>query len=135
MTPEAEEVTGARDRLIEKLGANSLDSDGAIRKCIADAAAAFNSDPPDFNESTTKVRIALESLARRAAAIIAVKASRAYPKDSWGCALQLFREVGIIDKDEGELLARVYTFISPGSACSRWELPMRNGLAWEEPSA
>ena len=71
--------------------------------------------PPDYNGSTTKVRIALETVARRAAAAVARKKGGGYPNDSWGKALQFLRSDGVIEAGEEEILARVYTFISPGA--------------------
>ena len=115
LSPEAEEITGVRDSLIEELQASGLDSDGAIRKCLEDAASAFVADPPDFNDSTTKVRIALETMARRAASKLAQSGKGSYPNDSWGKALEFLRDVGVLDPGEEQIIARVYTFVSPGA--------------------
>jgi hypothetical protein len=115
ITPAAEESTGVRDKLLEDLTASDLDGDNAIRTAIEDSAKHFVAIPPDLNASTTKVRIALETIARRAAPKLAAKNGEIYEGDSWGKALQLMRTLGAIEKDEDEILARVYTFISPGS--------------------
>jgi hypothetical protein len=115
LSPEAEEATGVRNRLIEELQASDLDQDGAITKCLEDAASAFVADPPDFNGSVTNVRIALETTARRAAGNLAASSKGSYSKDSWGKALEFLRKVGVLDSDEEQTIARVYTFISPGA--------------------
>ena len=46
---------------------------------------------------------------------IAMNKGGGYPDDSWGKALQFLRAAGIIEPQEEEILARVYTFISPGA--------------------
>jgi hypothetical protein len=63
LAPAVEEATGIRDRLLEELAASGLDADRALDRALNEAAEAFRSQPPDFNESTTKVRIALETAA------------------------------------------------------------------------
>ena len=94
---------------------SGLDADCAIKTAVEDSSKNFVAEPPDFNGSTTKVRIALETVARRAATAIAKKKGGGYPDDSWGKALQFLRSSGIIEPQEEEILARVYTFISPGA--------------------
>lgn len=115
VAPAAEEATGVRDALIEALAASDLDLDGAIRKCIADAAQAFVREPPDYNASMTDVRVALESTARRAAAARASRGGAPYPNDSWGATLAYLRAASVLTIDEEQVLARVYTFVSPGA--------------------
>ena len=115
LAPGAEEVTGVRDRLLEDFEASDLDEDGAIRKCIEDAADSFVKEPPDYNDSATKIRIALETTARRAATRLAAKGATVYAKDSWGKALEYLRQNGVLGTAEEETVARVYTFISPGT--------------------
>jgi hypothetical protein len=63
LAPAVEEATGIRDRLLEELAASGLDADRALDRALNEAAEAFRSQPPDFNESTTNVRIALETAA------------------------------------------------------------------------
>ena len=72
-------------------------------------------EPPDYNDSTTKVRIALETTARRAATQRAAAGGAPYPADTWGNALAYLRNAGVLEVDEEQMLARVYTFISPGA--------------------
>jgi hypothetical protein len=116
LMPEAEEATGVRDRLIEELRSSDLDNDGAIRKCIEESAKSFMAEPPDYNEATTKVRIALETIARRAATKVAdTKGGVAYPEDSWGKALAFLKKEGVLELEEEQTMVRVYTFISQGA--------------------
>jgi hypothetical protein len=115
VTPGAEEATGVRDALLEELEASDLDGDGEVRRCVEESADAFVREPPDFNDSTTKVRIALESTARRAAAQRAAAGGAPYPTDTWGNALAYLRNAGVLELEEEQTLARVYTFISPGA--------------------
>ena len=115
VTPVAEEVTGIRDKFLQDIQTSGLDNDGAIKTAVEDSSKHFVAEPPDFNGSTTNVRIALETVARRAAKAIAKKKGGDYPKDSWGKALEFLRFAGVIELPEEEILARVYTFISPGA--------------------
>ena len=115
VTPLAEEVTGLRDKLTEDLAASGLDQDGSIRAALDDSSKDFVAEPPDFNGSITKARIALETVARKAAGRIAVKRAVAYSEDSWGRALALLKSQSVIEQGEEDILARVYTFVSPGA--------------------
>ena len=116
VTPAAEEATGIRDKFLQDVATSGLDVDGAIRTAVENSSKDFVAEPPDFNGSTTKVRIALETVARRAAAATAEKNNSInYQDDSWGKALQFLRSSGVIEIQEEKILARVYTFISPGA--------------------
>lgn len=114
VTPAAEEATGIRDKFLQDIATSGLDVDSAIKTAVENSSKDFVAEPPDFNGSTTKVRIALETVARRAAAAIAKKKG-GYPEDSWGKALRFLRSAGVIEPQEEEILAQVYTFISPGA--------------------
>jgi len=115
VTPAAEEATGIRDKFLQDIQMSGLDEDSAIEKAVEDSSKNFVAEPPDFNGSTTNVRIALETVARRAARTTAKKLGGGYPEDSWGKALQFLRSSGVIELSEEEILARVYSFISPGA--------------------
>lgn len=110
-----EEATGVRDRLLAELAASPLDADHAIEQALNDAAASFNANPPDFNDATVKSRLALETIGRRAATGLAQRRGLQHADDRWGPALLLLRQGGVIDQDEEQLIARVYTFVSPGA--------------------
>lgn len=111
-----EETTGVRDNLFEELTASGLDADHALERALNEAADAFRSDPPDFNESTTKVRIALETVARRAAPALAARRGIASPVDSWGATLTFLRiDAQLLTLQEEQTLAAMYTLISPGA--------------------
>ncbi len=115
MTPAAEEASGIRDKFLQDLQSSGLDDDSAIKTAVENSSKSFVADPPDFNDATTKVRIALETVVRRAANAIAKKRGANYPDDSWGKALQFLRSIEVIEPEEEDILARVYTFISPGA--------------------
>jgi hypothetical protein len=115
VTPAAEEATGIRDKFLQDIQTSGLDADSAIKTAVEDSSKNFVAEPPDFNGSTTKVRIALETVARRAAVAVAKKKGGGYLDDSWGKALQFLRSSGVIEGQEEEILARVYTFVSPGA--------------------
>lgn len=115
VTPLAEEVTGIRDKFAEDLASSPLDHDGAIRVTLDGSSKDFVAQPPDFNGSITKARIVLETVGRRAAQHIAAANGVPYPEDSWGKALVLLRAQSVIEPTEEEILARVYTFVSPGA--------------------
>lgn len=115
VTPAAEEVTGIRDKFLQDLATSGLDADGAIRAAVENSSKDFVGVPPDFNGSTTKVRIAFETVARKGAAAIAKRKDGGYSEDSWGKALEFLRVAGVIELQEEQILGRVYTFISPGA--------------------
>jgi hypothetical protein len=115
VTPLAEEVTGVQDKLMEDLRTSGLDRDGEITKTLKDSAKDFVAAVPDFNGSVTKVRIALETIARRGAASTAAKRSVQAPDDKWGPALQFLRAQAIIEKQDEDILAQIYTFTSPAA--------------------
>ena len=119
VTPATEEATGIRDKFLQDIAASGLDKDGAIKTALEKSSKDFAAEPPDFNGSTTNVRIAFETVARRAAAAIAKKKGGGYPDDSWGKALQFLHSAGVVELQEEEILTRVYTFISPGAHVPR----------------
>jgi hypothetical protein len=111
-----EEATGVRDLLLDELAASGLDADHALQRAVNEAAQAFRSEPPDFNESTTKVRIALETVGRRGASAIAMRRGIAAPADTWGAALGFLRiSAQLMTVQEEQALSAVYTLISPGA--------------------
>jgi len=111
-----EEATGVRDLVLDELAASGLDADHALERAVNEAAQAFRSDPPDFNESTTKVRIALETVARRAAPAIAARRGIPPPADTWGAALAFLRlNAHVMTVQEEQAVSSVYTLISPGA--------------------
>jgi hypothetical protein len=114
LTPMAEDVTEVRDKLIEDLAGSGLDPDKAITRLIEGSSKDFVSQPPDMNGSISKVRIALETLARNAAKQMSKKKGGSYSEDSWGKALQFLRSQSVEEQEE-KILAQVYTFISPGA--------------------
>ncbi|MGH9350475.1 MAG: hypothetical protein ACRD26_24770 [Vicinamibacterales bacterium] len=77
--------------MLEELAASGLDADRALDRALNEAAEEFRSQPPDFNESTTKVRIALDTIARRAAPTIAAHRGIPAPGDTWRAALGFLR--------------------------------------------
>lgn len=111
-----EEATGVRDDVFEELTASGLDADHALERALNEAAEAFRSEPPDFNESTTKVRIALETVARRVAPAIAARRGLPPPQDTWGATLTFLRmNAQLLTLQEEQALAAMYTLISPGA--------------------
>jgi hypothetical protein len=115
VAPATEEATGIRDKFLEDIERSGLDSSGAIKNAVEDSSKHFVAVPPDYNASATKVRIALETVARCAATAVARRKHISYPNDSWGKALYFLRSNGVIETEEEEILAKVYTFISPGA--------------------
>lgn len=113
--PMTEEVTGVRDKLAEDLATSGIDGDAAIRGAIENSSKCFTAQPPDFNGSITQARLALETVARRAATRVAMTRSASYPQDSWGKALEFLRSHAVIEPGEEKILVNVYTFISQGA--------------------
>lgn len=128
LTPEAEEATEVRDRLIEELGSSDLDNDGVIRKCIEDSAKSFMAEPPDYNDSTTKVRIALETITRRAATKVAAAKGIVYPEDKWSKALVCLRTASVLEPNEEEMMAQSIRSLAGAPTCPQG-LRTRNGHA------
>ena len=66
-----------------------------------------------------KARITLETVARRAAAAIAISRGKAPPDDTWGNALAFLRSEEVVTVTEEKALASVYKLISPGAHLPR----------------
>ncbi len=119
VTPATEEATGIRDKFLQDIATSGLDDDSAIKTAAENSSKDFVAQPPDFNGSTTNVRIALETVARRAAMVIEARNSGGvypeYLQYTWGKALLFLRTTGVIEPQDEEILTRVYTFISPGA--------------------
>lgn len=113
VAPAAESTTGVRDRLLEDLDSSRLDPDGSIARALEQSSRTFASPEPDYNAAITHVRIALETLGRAAAR------DRGSTQDTWGAALAFLRGDNVLEASEEEILARVYTFISPGAHVPR----------------
>jgi hypothetical protein len=115
IAPAADETTELREYMLDSLSASGVDSDGAIARCLKQSSASFNADPANFNDAATQVRIALETLVRRAASTLAARRSVQYPDDSWGKALELLRRLDLLNTNEEKALASIYTLLSPGA--------------------
>ena len=115
LVPAAEPTALIADQLEQTLADSGLDSDDEIRRMLQDSHVSMSGLPPDFNDATTKARIALETVARRSAANIAEHRGIAPPADRWGSSLALLRAEGVICTVEEEALAKIYTLISPGT--------------------
>jgi hypothetical protein len=115
LLPAAEPAAQIGDYLEQALSACDLDYDGQITRMIRDSHSALSATPPDYNDSTTKARIALETIARRSVSKISHTRGKASPQDTWGPALNFLRLEGVITRAEEEALAKVYTLISPGA--------------------
>lgn len=115
LVPGAEPTARISDELENALATGVVDADGAIRRLLRESYGSLSATPPDFNDATTKARIALESIARRAAAAIAARSAQPAPADTWGSALHYLRVGGLMSREEEEALAKVYTLISPGA--------------------
>ena len=110
-----EETTELRDYLLEHLGNSGLDPQGAIRRYLEESAAAFRADPPDVAASTTKVRVAMETIAREGVKGVAARARVPAPNDTWGAALAFLRGQQVITSDEEQAMVASYRLISPGA--------------------
>jgi hypothetical protein len=115
LVPAAEPVAQIRDELDATLPSSDLDGDGAVRQLLRDSHLSCSRTPPDFNAGTTQARIALETLVRRSAAMVAARRGKPAPADTWGAALFFLRSEAVIEQPEEEALAKVYTLISPGA--------------------
>ena len=115
LNPAAESVAQISDELDRVLSNSNLDADSKVRQLLRESHENIGAVPPDFNGATTKARIALETIARRSASIIANNRTKTPPSDTWGAALSFLRAEGVIRLPEEEAIAMVYTLISPGA--------------------
>jgi hypothetical protein len=115
LMPAAEPAAQITDHLEQALAGSDVDQDGQIRRLLHESYVSISATPPDFNDATTKARIAMETVARRSAPTIAARRNKAAPADSWGAALTFLRQEGVIALREEEALVKVYTLISPGA--------------------
>lgn len=107
----AAQITDYLERVLD----TELDQSGEIRRLLRESHNHMSASPPDYNSSTTKVRIALETIARRSAHLIATKRFKTLPDDKWGAAIAFLRTENVIGGTEAEALVRVYSLISPGA--------------------
>lgn len=115
LMPAAEPAAQISDYLEQAIAASGLDADGEITRLLRESHDDISSAPPDFNGSTTRARIALETIARRSAALVAENRGMTAPDDKWGAALVFLRTQSVIALDEENAIAKVYTLISPGA--------------------
>ena len=115
LVPAAEPAAQISDHLELTLADSILDNDGAIRQLLRESHLSCSSTPPDFNNGTTKARIALETVACRSAFRVAADRGKAASEDTWGAALAFLQAETVITRAEEEALAKVYTLISPGA--------------------
>lgn len=115
LAPAAGAASQISDYLESVLSQSTLDQDGAIREKLRESHDHMSCAPPDLNGSTIKARIALETIARRAASSIATTRGRTSPNDIWGAALNFLRTEGVITQDEENAISTFYKLISPGA--------------------
>jgi hypothetical protein len=119
LVPAAEPAAQIADHLEIALSQSGLDTDGEVRRLLRESHDDISAAPPDYNGSTTKARIALETIARRGAANLGTRHGRSPTQDSWGAALHFLKAEGVITQVEEDALAKVYTLISPGAHVPR----------------
>ena len=119
LLPTAEPVGQIKDFLEATLADSDLDNDAEVRRLLQESYASISAAAPDFNDATTKARIALETVARRSAARVAAAREKTAPADTWGAALAFLYKERVVTKHEEEALAKVYTLISPGAHAPR----------------
>ena len=119
LLPTAEPLARINDHLEATLADSDLDDDAGVRRLLQESYASISAAAPDFNDATTKARIALETVARRSAARVATAREKAAPVDSWGAALAFLYTEEIVTKPEEDALAKVYKLISPGAHVPR----------------
>ena len=91
LMPAAEPVAQISDSLEKALATSPLDNDGNVRKMLKESHHALSATPPDLNGATSKARISLETVARKAASLVAVDRNTEAPTDTWGAALSFLR--------------------------------------------
>lgn len=107
-----EDVVEVRDRFLSELEASGLDAAPEIAELIERSGEDLRTAPPDFNGAGTNARIALETLVRRMAQELAQKSAAEPPRDRWGDALFYLRQSGLLNEDEEDSFAQLYTFVS-----------------------
>lgn len=99
--PSSKDLVELRDELDNYLRDSPLDANGEIRRALESSARAFSDVPPDFNASTTHMRIALETCVRRCALAASERLHIAPPEDRWGAAVAYLGSHGILSKADG----------------------------------
>ena len=107
LVPAAEPVSQISDHLEDTLTSSGLDDDGEIRRLAHESYSSLTAAQPDYNDATTKARIVLETIARRAAVEVAAARVKPAPHDAWGAALAFLRNECAIEQPEEQALATV----------------------------
>ena len=115
LDPSIPDTPPIEDELVQALANTGLDSEGAIRRKLADSAEAFRRIPPNFNACMNDARVALESLVREVANRLPKDDLHAYDPPKWGSMLTFLRLRDFLSLEEEQGLAGVYRFLSPGS--------------------
>jgi hypothetical protein len=115
LSPVVGDTADIQDDLLDLIDTLNLDTDGAVRRLISEAADDFVAAPSDFNGSNTKIRIVLETLVKRIALNMGAQLPSAAGRAAWGPALLGLRTNGLIDEPTERTIAGVYTLISPAA--------------------
>jgi hypothetical protein len=114
--PSLDSAPPVEDDLIAALLASSAPSRAEIVQKVQDSALAFRNAPPDYNAALTNARVALETMARDAAAgLLAPGEAAPYEPSKWGSVLAFLKARGEITPEEERGLAGVYGFVSLGA--------------------
>ncbi|MCC6241801.1 MAG: hypothetical protein IT353_03125 [Gemmatimonadaceae bacterium] len=113
--PSSTELIELRDALEAELSMSSIDDDREIRLCLERSARAFSNSPPDYNASSTNIRVALEPVVRKTAESVAARRKVPSPKDKWGAAVSFLRSQDIISARDEAALTASYEATSAGA--------------------
>jgi hypothetical protein len=113
--PSSPDLIELREALETELSISSIDTDREIRRCLEQSARSFSNSPPDYNASSTNVRVALETVIRRTAEAVADQRRMARPPDKWGTAVSFLRTQEVISLRDEAALTASYEATSPGA--------------------
>lgn len=111
-------VTGANqaeDVLADEIFKSGLPNAASIVSLLDQSADAFRQTPPNHNACLSNARAALQTLATEIAVARQQVKGGSFQPDKWGQVLAYLRTSALITRNDEDLVASVYTFISPGA--------------------
>jgi hypothetical protein len=113
--PTIAETPPLDDDLSGELNRSNLADRQEIMRLMKNSADDFRKQPQDLNGALTSARISLETLAKNIAAIHRATTPMSGDPTKFGATLLYLRQIGFLDQKEEELIAGVYSFVSPGA--------------------
>lgn len=113
--PKLQGAAHVEDALTAEISRSGLPGAKGIVGLLEQSASAFRQVPPDYNACLTNARAALQTLATEIAQARQQKMGGSFQADKWGQVLTYLRTSDLITQAEENLVAAVYSFVSPGA--------------------